>query len=458
MHLKLEVQVQPRARGEGNMVMRMQLLIAAGAVLTSSPASADTVCEWMGFAETVQRAAAVPLGPNPTPNHDRALTHVALAMFESLNAIDRRYESYVGVPVANPRASQEAAAIASAHTVLLAHYPSQKSLIDQTYRASLARVGSGSARQAGEEIGTRVAAAAMKAAGVSQSTAGDSLLPKPAPGAWVPSQMPQFAFLGGSFRPWILPSANAARPSPPPSLESERWAQDYEEVKQLGGRNSKKRTADQSLIARYWVVPDMMPSFRSAADAPGRSPVDNARMFAMLAMIGDDALLAVADAKIQYAFWRPITAIRNADADGNDATEPDSSWEPFIATPNHPEYPCGHCIFAAATAEFMKSQVGNAPVGGVRMGSGAFPDAPAQSLPTWDEWVRQISLSRVVGGVHFRFSTETGEKMGRTIAQLAMDRLMRPLATTESGRVQTAARQAQLPASPDNQLQPESQR
>ena len=150
-------------------------------------------------------------------------------------------------------------------------------------------------------------------------------------------------------------------------------------------------------------------------------------MFAMLGMIENDALLAIAEAKLHYDFWRPITAIRNGDMDGNPATEADKAWEPLINTPNHPEYPCGHCILAASSAEFMKAEVGNTPPGGVRVSSRSIPNAAVQALPSWDEWVRQVSYSRTLGGVHYRFSNEAGEEMGRKIAKMALAKVMRPL-------------------------------
>jgi thioesterase domain-containing protein len=150
-------------------------------------------------------------------------------------------------------------------------------------------------------------------------------------------------------------------------------------------------------------------------------------MFAMVNMIYDDSLMAVGDAKLHYNFWRPVTAIRNGELDGSPATEPDKGWEPLIATPNHPEYPCGHCILAAGTAEFMKAEVGPKPAWGVRVSSSSIPNAAVQVLPSWDEWVRQVSYSRTLGGVHYRFSNVVAEEMGRRVAQMAMAKIMRPL-------------------------------
>jgi hypothetical protein len=171
----------------------------------------------------------------------------------------------------------------------------------------------------------------------------------------------------------------------------------------------------------------MMPSLRYAADAPGRSAVENARMFALMSMVLDDTSMATGEAKLHYNFWRPVTAIRNGEADGNAATQPDPAWEPLIATPNHPEYPCAHCSTAGAMAEVMTAEVGARPAYGVRVSSRSIPSAAVQVLPSWDDWVREVNLSRTLGGVHYRFSNEAGEEIGRRVARMALQNVMQPL-------------------------------
>lgn len=401
--------------------------LAAGSALMAAPASADTVCEWVDFAQTIQAAAAPPPTAPRTPDHDRALTQSYLAMFEALNAIDRRYESYLGMAPADPKASQDAAAATAAYEVLVAHFPSQKSALDDSYAITLATVADPRARDAGVAIGRAAAALALKAGGIDSSVAQVPYLPRAQAGVWVPTQLPVFDPYSIAFKPWILARADSVRPGPPPSLDSDTWVRSYNEVKRLGGKASKDRTPHETLMARYRITPNMMPSFRLAADGPGRTAVQNARMFAMIEMIEDDAMMAIAEAKLHYDFWRPITAIRNGELDNNGATVPDAGWEPLITTPNHPEYPCGHCIFAAATAEYMKAEVGNSPAWGVRVSSRSIPNAAVQALPSWDEWARQVSYSRILGGVHYRFSNEAAEKMGREIAQQALAKVMRPL-------------------------------
>jgi hypothetical protein len=402
-------------------------LAAAVGALLASPASADTVCEWVEFGGNVQTAAAPPPTAPRVPDHDRASTQMALAMFEALNAIDRRYESYLNFPAGDPEASQDAAAATAAYQVLLAHVPSQKTVLDENYTISMEAVPDLRARESGVAIGKAAAALALKAGGIDPAVAQVPYLPRTQPGIWVPTQLPVFDPYVIAFKPWIMDRADSVRPGPPPAFDSPVWVRDYNEVKRLGGKVSKDRTAHETLMAKYRITPNMMPSYRMAADMPGRSPVENARMFAMIGMIDDDARIAIGEAKLHYNYWRPITSIRNGELDNNPATEPDKGWEPLIATPNHPEYPCGHCIFAAGEAELMKAEVGAAPRWGVRVSSRSIPNSAVQVLPSWDEWVRQVSYSRTLGGVHYRFSNEAGEEMGRKIAQMALAKVMRPL-------------------------------
>jgi hypothetical protein len=408
--------------------MRKYWLLAAGASLAAaSPASADTVCEWIDYAQLVGTAAAPPPDAPRTGEHDRAQTQVAIAMFEALNAIDRRYESYLGMAPAAPGASQDAAAATAAYQVLVAHYPGQKAGLDDSYNVAMMGVADAAARDRGKAVGEAAAKLALAAGGFDPVRKATPYRPRTSAGMWTATQLPVYQPYAFTFKPWILPSYDSVRPAAPPTLDSERWARDFEEIKRLGGKASSARTPQQTLMARYRITPNMTPSLRLVADAKGRSAVENARMFALVAMVSDDVGIATGDAKLHYNFWRPITAIRNASDDGNDATSEDPAWEPLIATPNHPEYPCAHCSGTSAIAEVMKAETGEAPPGGVRVHSRSIPNSIVQVLPSWDEWVKEVSVSRTYGGVHYRFSNEAGEEMGRKVAQMALARVMRPL-------------------------------
>jgi hypothetical protein len=405
------------------MHLKTMLLGCAIGCAAATPARADTVCEWVDFSQMMQSVAA----PMAAPGTDRIQTQVALAMFEALNSIDRRYESYLSMPVGDRSASPDAAAATAAYRVLSTHFPGQKAALDENYLIAMEAVADGRARESGKAVGEAAAALALKSGQVDAAAVPSLYRPRTSTGVWVPTQLPVFDPAFTTFKPWILPRVDAVRPGPPPALTSETWTRDYDEVKRLGGKKSKERTAHQTLMARYRITPNMMPTMRIAADSPGRRPVENARMFAMMAMILDDALMATAEAKLHYNFWRPVTAIRNGEDDGNPATAPDAGWEPLIATPNHPEYPCGHCMIAGSIGEFMTAEVGAKPHLGVRVSSRSIANSAVQALPSWDEWVRQVNASRTYGGVHYRFSNEAGEQIGRKVARMALANVMRPL-------------------------------
>lgn len=397
-------------------------ITAAAALVFAQPATADTVSDWWEFANKL-----APPGGGGTPDQMRSTSRASLAMFEALNAIDRRYESYLNLPAGDPTASQDAAAVTAAYLVLVQHYPAQKAALDDSYAIAMQAVPDAAKREAGRLIGEQAAAAAMAAGGIDPAIVQTPYRPVTRPGQWISTPLPQIEPFMAAFRPWVIPNVEALRPPPPPALNSEVWARDYDEVRRVGGRTSAERTPTQTLAARYRQAFDLTPSMRLAADAQGRTPVQNARMFAVYQMAFDDAVMAMSAAKAHYDFWRPITAIRNAADDGNDATAPDAGWVPLLATPNFAEYPCGHCTVAGALGEVMENEVGPRPATGVRVASQAIPNSAVQVLPSWDEWVQEVSDSRIYGGVHYRFSNDAGEEIGRRAARMVIDQVMRPL-------------------------------
>ncbi|HEX8525806.1 vanadium-dependent haloperoxidase [Allosphingosinicella sp.] len=411
--------------------MRMRYFATAAAaamLLVAPPAAADTVSDWWEFAGRITNATQP-----PTADQYRAISRTSLAMFEAVNAIDRRYESYLGFPAGDSTASQDAAAATAAFKVLVHHFPTQRTALEDSYAIAMAEIRDERAREAGRLIGEAAAAAAMAAGGIDPAIPQDPYRPRTTPGEWISTPLPQIESFMWAYRPWAIPSAEALRPPPPPALSSAVWARDYEEVRRLGARTSTERTPHQTLMARYRQAFELAPTMRLVADGPGRTPVRNARMFAVYQMAFDDAALAMAAAKFHYNYWRPITAIRNGAADGNEATAPDAGWVPLLATPNFPEYPCGHCTVAAAIGEVMSAETGPIPAKGVRVGSQAVPNSIIQVLPSWERWVQEVSDSRIYGGVHYRFSNEAGEEIGRRAARIVMDRVMQPLPVRRGG-------------------------
>jgi hypothetical protein len=366
-------------------------------------------------------------GTDRTQDNTPADSQVAAAMFEAANAIDRRYQPLLGMAPAAPGASAEAAVITAAHDVLVIDFPAKKARIDENAAFAMESLTASAASiAAGKLVGAEAARRALTRGTFDPAVVLKEYRPITRPGIWVGAQLPVFQPYTQAMRPWVLKSVDAIRPGPPPALDSERYARDFNEVKALGGKNSKDRTSRQSLMARYRITPDLMPTYRRIADAPGRRLVDNARFMAVVAIADYDEGLAMIDAKMFYNFWRPITSIRNAEDDGNATTSAEPGWVPFINTPNHPEYPCGHCGYAAAMAEVLKAEVGNTPPGGVEVASNSIPDAVTMRMASFDDWVREVSFSRTLGGVHYRFSNEAGEELGRKAARAALT-LMLPL-------------------------------
>jgi len=398
---------------------------AAAALAVPAPACADTVTDWWEIGHRYSLASQSSPGSQP-PDAQRALSRTALAMFEAVNAIDRRYESYLGLPTSNPAASQDAAAATAAYKILLKHYPSNKTALDESYAMVMAEIPDGPAKAAGREIGERAAEAALAAGGIDPAIPQPPYRPRTRPGEWIHTSIPSLEPYWYAFKPWLTPP-DRLMPPPPPALTSERYARDYEEVRRLGGKDSKERTPEQTLIARYRQGYDLSPTVRYITDRPGRRQVDNARLLALYQMAFDDAVQAMIVAKFRYDFWRPVTAIRNGDRDGNDATQHDPNWLPLLPNPNFQEYPCGHCTAVAVQAEVLKLARGLPPNTPVRVAVGMNRDMTQQTVRSWDEIVRQVSDSRMLGGVHYRFSNEAGEEIGRQAARLAVDSILKPL-------------------------------
>ena len=250
--------------------------------------------------------------------------------------------------------------------------------------------------------------------------------PVTSPGVYVPTMLP----VGGDAplaRAWVLERPDQFRPGPPPDLKSALWARDYNEIKALGARTDSRRTPEQTEIARFWTATTptiYYPVLRSVANQPGRDVTQNARLLSACAQAGVDALDAVFDAKLHYHFWRPFTAIRNGDQDGNDATERDAGWLPFIATPMHPEYPCAHCTIAAAYGAVLQAEIGDAATPRLSTTSPTLPGI-TRSWNSIAEFTQEVANARIYDGVHYRYSTEVGAALGKKVGEWVAAKLLR---------------------------------
>jgi membrane-associated phospholipid phosphatase len=379
-------------------------LVALGAPLG---ARADAIVDWND--RTSGFIAEAKLG---TPPAIRLMAVTQTAAYEAVDALGR------GRPLP-PHAVD--AAVAAAHRAALEKLlPAQQQAVDAAYRAALAPLPDDAAKAAGIAAGERAAATTL-ARRADDLPPPESHRPHTTPGAYVPTSAPA-AVQWPQRKPWLMTGAAQFRPGPPPALTSETWARDLNEVKALGARSSTRRTAEQTEIARFWEY--SLPAIyfgvaRAVAQAPGRGAAQNARLYAAVAQAMDDAMIAVFDAKYHYGFWRPVTAIRNGDTDGNDATERDAAWTSLIEAPLHPEYPSAHSILAAAVGAVLSVEVGQGPMPVL---STASPTAKG-AVRRWtsvDDFVAEVANARIYEGIHYRTSTEVGAAMGRRIGDAAV--------------------------------------
>ena len=390
-------------------------LFLAALMLTNSP---DTEADAVTDANA--RAATIVSGGLPTFVAVRAMAIVQVSTFEAVNAITARYPPGIARIEAAPDASVAAAVAAATRATLRHLVPAEQATIDADYEAAMNSMPDGPAKAQGIAVGEQAAAAVLTWRADDEAALVETYRPYTAAGVYVPTPLP-IASSWGLRRPWLMARGDQFRPDPPPSLASDTWSRDYNEIKAVGAKDSTQRTTEQHAIARFWETtsPNVYwPVVRSVATAPGREVTENARLLAMAGVAMDDALIAVFDAKYAYGFWRPITAIRNGDLDGNDKTARDPGWVPLISTPMHPEYPCAHCIVSGALGAVLEAEIGEGPA---PLLSSASPSA-AGAVRTWtsvSEFVNEVAVARIFDGVHYRNSTEVGTAMGKRIGTLA---------------------------------------
>jgi len=353
-----------------------------------------------------------------------AIVHTA--MFDAINSIEGRYTPYKFKVPAPTGSSPEAAGVAAAHAALVQLFPEQKSALDAAYAASLSQIPDGPGKTTGIAVGEEVAAKVLEWRASDGADAANTYRPITTPGTYVTTTFP-IGTQWGSVTPWVMEHGSQFRPAPPPALSSAEWAADYNEIKEIGAKKSARRSSEQTEVARFWTITGPQsfdPIVRQLATTPGRSLSQNARLFALVEMAVADSYIAVFDAKYTFNFWRPITAIRNGDIDGNDATARDPGWEPLIDTPLHPEYPCAHCINSGAARAVLESEFGTGP-NPLTMSSTTAPGV-VHKWASIAEYAEEVSLARIYGGIHYRNSTVVGKAMGKKLGELAVQNYLKP--------------------------------
>ena len=386
----------------------------------ADPVSADVITDWNEKAVAfVTKHRMLP------PQAERVVASVHVAMFDAVNSVERRYRPYRIAVTTGKETSKEAAAAVAAGTVLAGLHPKETEELNSVMAAYLAALPPGAAKTDGIKVGQDVAAKIIAERKGDGADAPDAYRPKAKPGVYVPTPLTASS-MWPNVTPFAMASPAQFRPQPPVPLKSDEWTADYNEIKNLGGKTSTRRTLQQTEDGHFWLITgpaSYYPVVRQLVAAKKMDVVDSARFMALASTAAADAYIAVFDAKYHYDFWRPITAIRNGDIDDNPATEIDATWQPIDNTPMHPEYPCAHCITSAAVAAVIEATLGSADIPAVTMTSPTAPGATHRWTNVW-AYADEVSMARIYAGFHYRFSTRVGQDMGRKIALHVVQNLM----------------------------------
>jgi hypothetical protein len=406
------------------------------------PAARTAVAFW----STEARCAIVPAGPGGVFGSENfgskfpgeaavymGIVHVAI--YDAAVAIEGGYEPYA-IALSAPDASAEAA-IATAARDTLAGLPAlglsftQRAVVDGDYAAYMDAIADGPAKDSGTAVGQKVAAAvvALRAHDGLERNPGlaDLHPPRPGPGVWQPAPGMVLGLRLPAVRPLALQSASQFRPDGPNALTSEEYAEDFNQVQEVGRIDSATRTPEQTLQARYWTDHDIRQwndGMLRLAAARRLDLVQTARMLAMAHVAGGDAMIACFDAKYHYWFWRPYQAIAHADTDGNPATVADPSWIPLGATPNFPEYPSAHACHSTAVVEALDAFFGTDKV---PFTLDSRVTATTRDYQRLHDIVKDVDRARVLVGFHFLNSDEQGSNLGRKVGRYIVHRHFQPL-------------------------------
>ncbi len=376
-----------------------------------TPANADVVTDWNNAALDAIRA-----GRTAPPVASRSLAILHVSIYDAVNGIARTHEPYLVESAVSGSASGKAAASAAAHEALINLFPANASDFDALHAAILAAIPNGPQKTAGIVWGEFVANQILAARANDGSNAN---VPPPGgsgPGVWVPTPpaflpylLPQWGFV----LPFAMRSSSQFRPPGPPSLDSQQYAADYEEVKELGAAVGSTRTEEQTEIALFSAdgagtetPPGHWNSItQTIAEARGNTLEENTRLFALLNIAMADAAICAWDAKYTFNFWRPVTAIAFA--------EPQLNWLSFIVTPPFPDYTSGHSTFSAAAATVLPLFYGTEDLP-FTTGSDFLPGV-YRSFATCLDAAEEAAASRIYGGIHFRSASEDGLQAGISI-------------------------------------------
>jgi len=402
---------------------------------------ADEVTDWNRIMLNAFLVAPVPAAPLVP----RSAAIVQASVFDAVNGIEGRFTPIHVTPAASPGASARAAAVQAAYASLVHLFPVQTSTFDQQRAVSLAHISSSAAEnnesiQRGIEWGQSVADAIWawrSADGFSkvQPPFLGGLNPgewRPTPPAMAPGLAPQMA----TMVPWAIESPSQFRPAGPPSLTSAQYTADFNEVKTMGSASSTTRTADETLYATFWNSTNPAdfwdPVATSLSDNAHLTLSENARLLALVNISMADAIIGCWDAKYTYVFWRPITAIRLADTDGNADTAPDITWTPLVTTPAFPEYTSAHSCVSSAAAAILSNYFGEGTPFGVA--SDTMPGT-VRNFASFSAALGEIRNALVFGGIHFRTATNDGSTLGAAVGNYVLTHALQSVHGERQGQL-----------------------
>jgi hypothetical protein len=403
---------------------------AAGAPAQAPAAASDVVLAWNDAALRAIRADRT-----PPPQVARHLAMLHIAIYDAVNAVNPTHRFYRFPSTITGPTSPEAAAAVAAHRILLELYPRQVDACDAALDATLAAVPDGDAKTAGVALGQSVAEQVLAWRQNDGSTRPlqhpGSLVPglwRPTPPGYQAALLPQWRYI----TPFAMRGPAQFPPADPPALTSREYAAAFAEVKALGERNSATRTPEQTVIAWFWddglgtttPVGHWNRIAQAAARQRGLGLADSARLFALLNITLADTGILCWECKFRYSYWRPVTAIREADRDGNPDTDPDPAWTSLLTTPNFPSYTSGHSSFSGAAATALATFFGTDEVR-FRIGSEGLPGV-VRSYPGFWAAAEEAGRSRIYGGIHYEFDNREGLAAGSALAAYVAGNFLLP--------------------------------
>jgi len=412
-----------------------------GPPVTSLPKSpqavtpSNVVTEWVAIVQpAIHNADAF----RPPASSEVLQATVMLAIYDAVMAIEGGFEPFAAKIDAPPGADVRAAVATAGYLTARARVASsQFAYLDGQYTAYRDGIPDGQAKTDGIQVGEDAATAllALRANdGFNNVVSYEcSATPVP-PGEFEPNggcgTQPVDAKVG-KIRPFTFADPSRFRPDGPGPLTSDAYTADFIEARDYGRKTSTFRTGEQTDIAYFWSEHSFVHWNRNLiklVSDHGLTVRETARLLAMVYTASADALIAGFEAKYFYRFWRPRTAIPQADTDGNPDTDPDPTWEPLL-TVNHPEYPSAHSFWSTALLEVVADYFGtNKVTWTIATSTSAVPQLGKAERTYHDLNAigREIYSARVWAGLHWRHSTRHGAQIGRKVAKYVVENFFRP--------------------------------